>query len=266
MKKMHLSYLPVVIIVMSICIGTAQAQNWDEKPYAAGKKTWQKIEGPFFENCTKCHQQLGERIAEQVTEWRNSVHYRNGVFCDSCHGGDPISTILPIAMGEAYGFKPEPGPKEVPAFCGPECHKDAFDINEGNLHTEDFEENNWQPHCVFCHGSHEVQEVNTDLITLETPTCGPPCHDRDYYIRQTEKQALVDANELVDKLYGQLEAMPDINPMKPALRVRLDKAYKELRKLAHYFDRKKIRAAKAPIDQELAYIQNMINFDVSAAR
>lgn len=256
---------PIVMTALSLCVSAVRAQNLDEKPYSRGSESWKKVEGPFNENCSKCHQRLGERLAEQVKEWQSSIHYKYGIFCDSCHGGDPISTVLPVAMGEKNGFKPSPGPKDIPRFCGPECHQDAFATNEGNVHTEDFPENKWEPTCVYCHGSHEVQPVNLDLISLESKAC-KPCHDRQFYIRQTRRDELEASNNFANKLYAELENMPDENPMKSVIRVRLDKAHKELRKLAHYFNRKKIDAALESVDRELAYLKSIIEFDESRTR
>ena len=255
---MYRVYLPAVMMMLCLSVTTSQAQ---EKAYARGASSWQKVDGPFFETCSMCHQRLGERLSEQVLEWRDSVHYRSGVFCDSCHGGDPTSTVLPISMGEAAGFVSDPNPQTTPDFCGPSCHPSAFTISEANIHTEDFEDEGWEPNCVTCHGSHEVQEVDLDLVTLEEKTCGP-CHSRAFYIRQTEKQALVEAHQIVEDLYIQLETMPE-QPIKNTIRVRLDKAFKDLRGLAHYFNRKQIQEAIAPIDRELAYIKGILDFSES---
>ena len=258
---MYWVYPPVVMIMFCLCVTvTSQAQ---EKAYGKGATSWKQVDGPFFETCSMCHQRLGERLSSQVLEWRGSVHYRNGVFCDSCHGGDPTSTVLTISMGEASGFQSDPSPQETPDFCGPSCHPTAFTISEANIHTEDFEDNDWAPNCVTCHGSHEVQEVNLDLVSLEEKTCGP-CHSRAFYIRQTEKQSLTDAHQLVEDLYIQLETMPE-QPTKNTIRVRLDKAFKDLRGLAHYFNRRQIRASKAPIDRELTYIMSILDFSESEA-
>ncbi|MBT5876176.1 MAG: hypothetical protein HOH43_22300 [Candidatus Latescibacteria bacterium] len=259
MKKMHRIFIPAVITLLCLSIGESHAQ---EQAFGKGATSWKQVDGPFFETCSMCHQRLGERLAEQVMEWRDSVHYRSGVFCDSCHGGDPTSTVLPISMGEAAGFVSDPSPMDTPNFCGPSCHVEAFTISEANIHTEDFEDEEWEPNCVTCHGSHDVQEVNLDLVSLEEKTCGP-CHSRAFYIRQTEKQSLVEAHQLVEDLYIQLETMSD-QPIKGTIRVRLDKAFKDLRSVAHYFNRAQIREAKAPIDRELAYIKGILDFSESA--
>ena len=267
MKMNYWRYVTIVVATLSLCIGTARAQEEvqevESPSYAQGSKSWQKLDGPFFETCSMCHQRLGERLSEQVAEWRGSVHFSSGVFCDSCHGGNPMSTILTVSMGEAYGFKSDPSPEGVPNFCGPSCHESAYSVNEANIHTEDFPDEGWEPNCVTCHGSHEVQEVNMDLVSLEENTCGP-CHSRAFYLRQTEKESLVNSHQLIEDLYAQLEMMPEM-PIKNTIRVRIDKAYKDLRGLAHYFNRRQIRAEKAPIDTELGYIKGILDFSESAA-
>ncbi len=105
MKIRHRIFVPVMLALLTLVVPRVEAQ---EQAYGKGATTWKQVDGPFFETCSMCHQRLGERLAPQVEEWRDSVHYRNGVFCDSCHGGDPTSTVLPISMGEAAGFDPIP--------------------------------------------------------------------------------------------------------------------------------------------------------------
>ena len=70
-------------------------------------------------------------------------------------------------------------------------------------------------------------------------------------------------------ILNQLQIISDsewiLGPIKKTIRVRIDKAYKDLRGLAHYFNRRQIRAEKAPIDTELGYIKGILDFSESAA-
>lgn len=255
--------MPVLLIVLSVSARTGQAQD---KPYAHGSESWRKLEGPFRENCSKCHQRLGEPMARQVKEWRGSVHERNGVFCDTCHGGDPLSTVLPVAMGAQNGFMETPHPKDMLVFCG-RCHEEELKNLQESLHGLNFIENDFDPSCVTCHNSHNVREVSLDLIALD-PVCGK-CHTArsiDQGKIHRMKLELTQADQLVKQLYARLDTLPATDPAVPGMRVRLDAAYKQLRALAHFFSEEKIRQKKVGVDKELTKLQGIINFSDTVTR
>lgn len=248
----------IVMMGVSVTSRTGQAQ---ENPYTHGSTSWKKLEGPFSENCSKCHQRLGERLSKQVSEWRGSVHARSGVFCDTCHGGDPLSTVLPVAMGPQNGFMEAPLPKDIPKDCG-RCHEEALQSFKESAHGDIFDTNDYEPGCVTCHNSHNVSEVSLDLVSLDA-ACGT-CHDQNY-INET-KNPLVQTDQLVKHLYTQLNALPATNPAVPGLRARLDAARKKVRQLAHHLNENMIRQKKAAVDRELVKLQGIIKFDETVTR
>lgn len=252
------TWVPILLIVSNLSVRTGQAQD---KSYEHGSESWRKLEGPFHENCSKCHQRLGERLAKPVREWRGSIHDRSGVFCDTCHGGDPLSTVLPVAMGGQNGFMEAPRPKGIPAFCG-RCHEDALKSFKESAHGDIFETNDFEPGCVSCHNSHDVRETTLDLVSLDA-ACGK-CHDQNY-INET-KIPLVEANQLVKQLYARLDTLPATDPTVPGIRIRLDAAHKQFRKLAHFLSDNKIRQKKVAVDKELARLQGIITFDDTMTR
>ncbi len=49
------------------------------------------------------------------------IHWRSGLRCQDCHGGDPTSTDVAAAHSKDAGFRVVKSPADVPAFCG-NCH------------------------------------------------------------------------------------------------------------------------------------------------
>lgn len=251
-------WVSITMIVMSLGGRAGWAQ---EKPYAQGSTSWKKLEGRFYENCSKCHQRLGERLSRPAKEWRGSVHERNGVFCDTCHGGDPLSTVLPVAMGPQNGFMEAPLPKGIPKDCG-RCHAEALQSFKESAHGDIFETNDYEPGCVSCHNSHNVSAVSFDLISLDA-ACGK-CHDQNY-INET-KNPLVQTEQLITQLDARLNALPATDPRVPGMRARLDAARTQFKRLAHYLNENIIRQKKAAVDKELAKLQGMIDLDDTVTR
>ena len=244
----------VIIIMLAVILPTANGQRTPDSQVTS----WRKLDTRMTDNCALCHQRLGEPFAKQVSEWEGSIHAWRGVFCDTCHGGDPTSTILTVAMGEQNGFMDAPLPQAVPEDCG-SCHPESLKSFSESAHGELFEANDFEPSCVTCHNSHDVQEVNLDMISL-TAACGE-CHDQDYI--DEVRNPLVDTDLRIDRLYSQVISMPGNNPNTPYLRNRLLRARKQFRQLAHYLTTNTIISRRQGIDRELDYIEFMVNFDDS---
>jgi len=245
----------ILLLVESVDVSYGQAQRTPDSPATS----WRKLDTKMSDNCALCHQRLGEPLAKQVEEWQGSIHFWRGVSCDACHGGDPTSTINTVAMSETNGFMDAPIPEAIPADCG-QCHQDALASFQESAHGELFDVNDYEPGCVTCHNSHDVREVNMDLVST-TAACGE-CHDVDYI--DEVRIPLIDTDERISALYTTINAMPTDNPNAPYLRYRLDRARKEFRKLGHYLTTNTIVTKRQSVDKELDFIDFMIDFDDSS--
>lgn len=112
--------------------------------------------------CLQCHEGLDDRLSTPVAEWRTSIHAKNGISCSDCHGGDP--TDFGMAMSPERGFVGVPEYGEVPAFCG-RCHIGVKDDYLNSAHGKAL--NSGGPQCVVCHGNHNVQQANLELINQQ---------------------------------------------------------------------------------------------------
>ena len=110
--------------------------------------------------CIQCHAKLPEKLGAPVQIWRASIHAASGIYCYSCHGGDPKSAGE--AMSPARGFLGVPAEIEVPGFCG-RCHPGVLKDYQASAHGRALGKGG--PTCVTCHGSHEVVRATPDLIS-----------------------------------------------------------------------------------------------------
>jgi len=134
--------------------------------------------------CIKCHdsEMVKPAFRKIPGEWRQSWHYRNGVACNDCHGGDPVDAAM--AMSRERGFVGTPKYREVPEFCG-KCHIGILKNYLESGHGKALKASGRGPNCVTCHGSHGIQKANIDIINEQR--CSQ-CHS--YERARTMKQAL----------------------------------------------------------------------------
>ncbi len=131
-------------------------------------------EGPKVEKevCIECH--ASEMIKPEFrgipSEWRKSWHYRNGISCHDCHGGDPKDAAM--SMSPERGFIGAPKYKDVPEFCG-KCHIGILKHYYESGHGKALKSTGKGPNCVICHGSHNIQKASIEIINESLCT---KCH------------------------------------------------------------------------------------------
>ena len=157
-------------------------------------KTWagERIE----ENaCIDCHSsdQMKPAFRDIADEWKKSWHAKNNVFCHDCHGGDPKDPSLAMSH-QQRGFVGVPAAGNAHAFCG-KCHIGILKNYLESGHGKALHSTGKGPDCVVCHGSHNVQRANIDIINEQR--CSK-CHS--YERAKVMKQALF----LVEKKAGEI--------------------------------------------------------------
>jgi len=157
-------------------------------------KTWmgERIE----ENaCIDCHssEQMKPSFRDIPDEWKKSWHAQNNISCQDCHGGDPKDPS--VAMTHQRGFVGTPAPRQIPEFCG-KCHIGILKNYLESGHGKALRSTGKGPHCVVCHGSHNIQRANIEIINEQRCT---KCHS--YERARVMKQALF----LVEKKAGEIE-------------------------------------------------------------
>ncbi len=158
-------------------------------------KTWagERIE----ENaCIDCHasNRMKPAFREIVDEWNKSWHAQNNIGCHDCHGGDPKDPSLAMSH-QQRGFIGVPPSGMIPDLCG-RCHVGIVKNFNESGHGKALRTSRKGPHCVDCHGSHNIQKANIEIISEQRCSrCHPYARARDM------KQALF----LVEKKLTQIE-------------------------------------------------------------
>ena len=141
------------------------------------------------DSCFECHLvQEGRSIV-----FADDVHYKYGISCADCHGGDQKEDEGNVSMHASRGFKVRFTRQITPEVCG-RCHGDAAFMRKykpgqsadqpalyrKSVHGVEFAKGNMKAaNCVDCHGVHDTRAVD-DPQSIASPshvaeTCGS-CH------------------------------------------------------------------------------------------
>ena len=196
-----------------------------------------------FDNvCIQCHSGLEGKLAEPVKLWRTSVHAKNGIYCNDCHGGDP--TDFAMAMSPDRGFRGKPSYTEVPAFCG-RCHVGVKEDYLASAHGKALDRGGAQ--CVMCHGNHAIQPASIDLINEKSCT---RCHS--YERAKLVKEAISGTEATLVKLETSVDSLHRLGINVERLKKELFNKRNEFRRLFHTVNVEKIKAQTSKFTESLA--------------
>ena len=108
-------------------------------------------------SCIECHKDLpaGSNAGHKFSDYKGSVHDKNGVRCEACHGGDPV---LADKTGAHKGVSRSGDPRSsvyfrnLPQTCG-KCHGEELVNFSRSRHYAELKTSGRGPSCVTCHGS-----------------------------------------------------------------------------------------------------------------
>ena len=218
-------------------------------------------------DCLVCHaaKTMKPAYREVVAQWRQSVHYKNGIACNDCHGGDPHNIAL--AMSPAKGFVGVPTRQGVMQFCG-KCHIDILKscctgsgvcitlgggVQCTNLHCTALCTTGKGPNCVTCHGAHDVKKADINLINPQL--CGK-CHS--YSQAKAIKDALWKTEVKIENLQKDLRTLKAgliSTSTKEQVLFRTKESY---RSLFHTVDVKMVKDKTAMYDRKLDGLQSQV--------
>jgi formate-dependent nitrite reductase cytochrome c552 subunit len=141
--------------------------------------------------CYDCHSAVNQTQAQISSQWADSVHGKNGVTCADCHGGDPRSDSMSVAMSAQAGFIGTPSKAVSVGVCG-SCHSDAARMAQYQLATDEYAKYATSVHgqllatgdarvaaCIDCHGSHDIKKASDPtaaVYPLNVPKLCASCH------------------------------------------------------------------------------------------
>ena len=108
-------------------------------------------------SCMECHRDLpaGSYAGHKFSDYTDSVHDRNGVRCEACHGGDPVHADKTAAhKGVFKSTDPKSAIyfRNLPQTCG-KCHGEELVNFSRSRHYAELKTSGRGPSCVTCHGS-----------------------------------------------------------------------------------------------------------------
>jgi predicted CXXCH cytochrome family protein len=137
------------------------------------------------DSCFECHSvEEGMSIVFQ-----DDIHYKNGISCADCHGGDPNEDDGNLSMNASRGFKVRVTHENVPEYCG-RCHSDAAFMGKHkagqradqaalyrkSVHGEQLAQGNRKAaNCVDCHGVHNIRAVDDPLSPVYPSRLAAKC-------------------------------------------------------------------------------------------
>ncbi len=162
----------------------------------------ESADAPALEDnmCVQCHGNA--EVWEEDTQHlyvgpehlANDIHWKKGILCQDCHGGDATSTNLRTAHAIEDGFRKIEKPSDQPAFCG-HCHADVqYMSSHGSplstsivsdylksVHGVDLLQvgNEKSATCTSCHPRHDMRGKSDPMSAVGplnlVSTCGR-CH------------------------------------------------------------------------------------------
>ncbi len=232
--------------------------------------------------CLSCHQNLPGKLSEVVEEWKQSIHFRNNVSCDGCHGGDPSVKREQFDSEEVFKdrshlhrdrefslisrtdslFTSAARGRSVSYFCG-KCHSNIKEKHLGSPHGD-----LGSPTCLYCHGmgSHAIQESTAQIIDVRSRREGGRCAvcHRAATMETVTKifQIMVDTQSQLEnssKLYGWLEAHGYKNLAMEKMYHHSRETLSQLRQTFHSFNMREINEFASSIGANADLTQETYN-------
>ena len=152
--------------------------------------------------CLECHKALDEkRLSAPANSSPDDTHAKVGISCVECHGGDPASDDISVAMDTLKGFIAKPAKIDIPQLCA-KCHSDADYMKRynPNLPTDQLAKFEVSQHgklnakgdkksavCTSCHNAHNILPANnpaSPTYALNVLDTCARCHSDKEYMQE----------------------------------------------------------------------------------
>ena|SRR5437660_1183324 len=226
--------------------GTGQAAQSDEKPLEL-PKGWNHDDPLPSEktNCVRCHLKAGRELTTPVRDFARSVHDRNQLSCNDCHGGN--------TQDDASAHEPQHdfiGTKMSAhmAACA-ECHSRQAQTFRKSKHYWDLSKsiNRKYPVCIDCHGNHDIGKPPPEFSMTNVCT---DCH-KQFAKAMPHAAAVVAENDRLWQVLRKVHAMNkrEKNPTPESFQDELERVRGKTARLVHRAAVISAEEAKALNDQ-----------------
>jgi len=124
-------------------------------------------------SCYHCHPNV-------VTEFRNNIHYNNGLSCVNCHGGSDTTDSGLISSSVMSGnFIGRPTRENITDVCS-KCHGQETKDYKTSIHWDMIQKGHTDAAtCTDCHGIHDIRAIsdpNSSTNHKNSPATCSKCH------------------------------------------------------------------------------------------
>ncbi len=145
------------------------------------------------DQCYNCHNSGVEDQPGKL--YTHDLHFRLGISCADCHGGDRTKEDMDEAMSKKHGFIGVPAGEQITQVCL-KCHASESRMERYHL-TQKFSskkiflssvhgKNNIAT-CITCHGVHDIRRIDNKYAPVygknQVLLCAK-CHSDENYIRK----------------------------------------------------------------------------------
>ncbi len=179
------------------------------------------------DKCYTCHLDTGDKPTEL---FKNDIHFKMGLSCADCHGGNRNSEDMDSAMSKAAGFIGVPKGNAITDVCA-KCHAskekmasfnvkistNQFDLLKESVHGKlSINGKDRIAQCITCHGAHGIVKVENPLspvYPLNIPKTCSKCHSNAVFMRNYNPKLPIDQyDKYRTSVHGILNAKGDPKP------------------------------------------------------
>lgn len=172
------------------------AKRWEDHPFT------ERVAG----SCFNCHETIAAKPGRPARLHLTGAHYRAGVTCQDCHGGDPTAQEDKQAHDESKGWL-KAAKFDLAAMnerCG-KCHQQEVETFNKSKHIHDYE-NVRKLNCATCHTSHQA---------------GAPTRNMSWGKTCNECHSLEDVPDLPKELVAMMASQDEVHARLRKLRYKL---------------------------------------------
>jgi hypothetical protein len=181
-------------------------------------------------NCVRCHLKAGRELTTPVRDLARSIHDRNHLSCNDCHGGNTEDDAA--AHEPQFDFIGTKLSAHMKACAG--CHTRQAQAFRKSKHYWDLAKsiNRKYPVCIDCHGNHDVGKPPAEFTLTNVCT---DCH-KQFAKDMPNAAAVVAENDRVWQVLRKVHARnnKEENPTPEAFQDEVDRVRAKTARLMHH--------------------------------